>query len=161
MFFDLFPAVVKTLDVISENSAGDWNTESSRKAGSLLHSITMFQFLISFVIANRCLGYVKGLTVSLQKKANDICLAYKEITSVVTALTDLRENIDDKQEWYGVAESLGQKVNAPGPQLPRHCNLQTSRNNTPGDMPEVYYRRTVSIPFLDELLYISPKITIL
>ena len=26
------------------------------------------------------------------------------------------------------------------------------RNNVPGDTPEIYYRHTVSIPFLDELI---------
>ena len=153
VFLDLFPAVVKTLDVISQGSAGGWNTESSRLAENLMNSITMFRFIISFIVAKQCLGYVKGLTVSLQKKAKDICLAYREVTSVVTALTELRQNIDVKhKEWFDVAVGLGQTVNASEPQLPRRCNIQRGRSNTPGDTPEVYYRRTVSIPFLDELI---------
>lgn len=37
-------------------------------------------------------------------------------------------------------------------QLPRCCRRQTARSNTPGDTPEIYYRRTISIPFLDQLV---------
>ena len=51
-----------------------------------------------------------------------------------------------------MAVALCQKVNASAPELPRCCSCQTSRSNTPGDTPEVYYRRTISIPFLDELI---------
>ena len=55
------------------------------------------------------------------------------------------------KQWYDTAVSLGQKVNASPPQLPRRC-MQTGRSNTPADTPEMYYKRTVSIPFVDVLL---------
>ena len=145
VFLNLFPAVVKTLDAISEGRAGGWNTESSRLAGSLVHAITMFPFVISYIVTKQCLGYVKGLTVSLQKRANDICHAYSEVSNVVTALTQLRHNIDVKhKEWFAIAVRLSQQVNGSEPQLPRRCNVQTGRSNMPGDTPEVYYKRTVS-----------------
>ena len=93
-----------------------------------MNSITMFRFIISFIVAKQCLVYVKGLTVSLQKKAKDICLAYREVTSVVTAIIELRQNIDVKHiEWFDVAVGLGQTVNVSEPQLPRRCNIQRGR----------------------------------
>ena len=71
-----------------------------------------------------------------------ICYAYREVTSVVTALTDLRGNIDvTHKEWFVMAVSLGQQINASEPELLRSCRLQTARCNIPGDTPEVYYRR--------------------
>lgn len=126
---------------------------SRRSAENLLTCITKFQFLIAFVVTKQCLGYIKGLTVSLQKRAKDICQAYSEVSSIVRALNEVRSNIDVKHKvWYDMAVALGEKVDASEPQLPRRCGRQTARSNTPGDTPESYYRRTISIPFLDELL---------
>ena len=104
-------------------------------------------------MTKECLGYVKGLTISLQRKANDICYAYREVTSVVSALTELRGQIDaTHKKWFDKAVGLGQLVSASEPELPRRCRIQTARSNVPGDTPEVYYRRTISVPFLDELV---------
>ena len=153
VFFDLFPFVFQTLDVISEGSAGGWNTESSRQAANRLSSITKFSFIISFVVTKECLGYVKGLTISLQRRANYICNAYREVTSVVSALTELHGQIDTThKKWFDKAVGLGQLVRSREPEIPRQCRIQTARSNMPGDTPEVYYRQTVSVPFLDELV---------
>ena len=153
VFFSLFPAVVRTLEVISEGGDTGWNQDSRRSADSLLICITKFQFLIAFVVTKQCLEYIKGLTVSLQKRAKDICQAYSEVNTIVTALNEVRSDIDVKHKvWHDMAITLGEKVDAPEPQLPRRCGHQTARNNTPGDTPESYYRRTISIPFLDELI---------
>ena len=51
VFFDLFPAVIKTLEVISEGSASGWNAESCRSAENLMICTTKFQFIIAFVVA--------------------------------------------------------------------------------------------------------------
>ena len=153
VFFDLFPAVVQTLEVISSGSASGWNSESCRAAEGLLICITRYQFIISFVVTKECLQYTKGITVSLQKRANDICQAYSDVKTVIATLQDVRKSIDSKHRtWHEMALTLGRKVNASEPQLPRQCLTQTSRDNTPGETPEVYYRRTLSIPFLDELI---------
>ena len=153
LFMDLFPAVVAVLKSISDGQAGGWNTDSSRLARSLLHAITAFPFIIAFVVAKQCLAYVKGLTVSPQKRAKDICQAYKEANNVVLALTQLRLNVDEKhKKWFDISAGLCQQFNGSGSQLPRCCSVQTARSNMPGDTPEVYHKRTVSIPFLDELI---------
>ena len=91
--------------------------------------------------------------MSLQKRANDICQAYSDVKTVIATLQDVHKSIDSKHRtWHEMALTLGRKVNAAEPQLPRRCLTQTSRDNTPGETPEVYYRRTLSIPFLDELI---------
>ena len=46
---------------------------------------------------------------------------------------------------------LSESVGAPGPTLPRICSRQRHRSNVPADSPQEYYRRTVSVPFLDHL----------
>ena len=63
VFQDLLPAVVSTLEVIS--TVHGWNAESSRKAASLLTSLTQFEFLMALVVVQGGLGFIKGLTTSL------------------------------------------------------------------------------------------------
>ncbi len=146
-FIELFQTVVGTFEIISTGASSGWNAESTRAAEGLLHFITKYQFIISLVVTNECLHYTKGLTVSLQKRVNDICQAYHEVKTVTSVIRDVRAQIDVKHKiWHDTAVTLGQ------PQLPRRCSIQTSRSNTPGDTPEEYYRRTLSIPFLDELI---------
>lgn len=153
VFFDLYPAVIKTLDVISEGSTSGWNAESCRSAENLMICTTKFQFIIAFIVTKKCFAYIKGLTTSLQKRAKDICQAYSEVSSIVSALSEVRETIDAKhKEWFDTAISLGQKVNAPPPQLPRRCSRQVARSNIPGETPEIYYKRTITIPFLDQFI---------
>ena len=153
VFLELYPKVVRTFEVISEGSSEGWNTESCRAAESLLICITKFQFVISFIVAKECLHYIRGITTSLQKRAKDICEAYAGVSTAVAALQDVRKTINAKHKiWHDAAVNLGHKVNALEPQLPRQSTVQRCRSNTPGDTPEEYYRRTISIPFLDTLL---------
>ena len=150
VFFDLFEAVVRTFEVIGDGSADGWNADACRSAENLLACITKYQFIIALVVTKQCLQYTKGLTVSLQKRANDICQAHGEVETVKGALKIVRTQIDTYHKtWHDAAVALGQKVNAPEPKLPRHCSVQTLRSNTPGDTSEVYYRRTLSIPSPD------------
>ena len=153
VFYDLYPAVVKSLEVISEGSSRGWNSESSKFANTLLICITQFEFIMAFIVGLRCLDYIKGLTITLQKRTIDICQAYDEVGSVKTALNEIRESIDTyHKEWFDDAVQLGRISNASEPQIPRRCSRQTARSNVPGDTPEVYYKHCISIPFLDELL---------
>ena len=82
--------------------------DSRRSADSLLSGITKFQF---FVVTKQCLEYIKGLTVSLQKRAKDICQAYSEVNTIVTALNEVRSDIDVKHKvWHDMAVTLGKKL---------------------------------------------------
>ena len=153
VFLDLYPAVVKTFEVISEGSAFGWNADSCKAADTLLTCITQFKFIMAFMVCHKCFGYIKGLTISLQKRANNICQAYDEVKTVEMAINEVREAIDTHhKEWFDAAVTLGRKVGASDPELPRRCGRQTARSNIPGDTPEVYYKRSISIPFVDELL---------
>ena len=137
------------MEVISTEPG--WNTESSQKAATLLRAITQFEFLVSFVVVKHGFGFIKGLTVSLQRQ--DICNAYKEVAAVKEALLQIRGGIDvEHKKWYDCAVALGDTINASPPSMPRLCKHQIHRCNTPAETAEEYYRRTISIPFFDELL---------
>ena len=75
------------------------------------------------------------------------------MSAVETALQEVRESIDiHHKQWFDVATTLAQRVNVCPPELHRRCMRQTARDNTPADTLEMYYKHTVSITFLDELI---------
>ena len=61
--------------------------ESSKKASAL------FLFLMSLEVTWAGLGFIKGLTISLQGQPR-ICCVYKEIVTVKEALSEVCSNID-------------------------------------------------------------------
>ena len=98
------------------------------------------------------LGFIKGITTSLQSRTLDICNAYAEVNTVVSVLQDVRDDVvTHHKAWYQIAVATGDKVGATQT-IPRRCGRQTARSNVPADTPEEYYRRAITIPFLDEML---------
>ena len=97
------------------------------------------------------MGWVrfKGLTISLQGQSKDICYAYNEIVTVKEALSEVRSNIDTyHKKLYDSVVSLGGKISALPPSLPRRCTHQTNRENVPSNTPEEYFRRAKTFHFL-------------
>ena len=124
---------VSTFEVISTALA--WSAEFSKKASAQLITITQFQFLISLEVTWAGLGFIKGLTISLQAKSKDICCAYNEIVTVKEALSEVHGNIDAyHKKWYD-SVVLGEKINALPLSLPRRCAHQTNRENVPQTLP--------------------------
>ena len=78
---------------------------------------------------NGCLGYVQGITSSLQAEAKDIGQAVQEIDVVLASLNDVRKNINDHhQEWHEEIEKMCVVVDMK-PSLPRRCGRQRHRDN--------------------------------
>ena len=48
---------------------------------------------------------------------------------------------------------MAKNVGTEKPSIPRRCNRQMQRANVKGEVPEVYYYRSLTIPFLDHLLH--------
>ena len=68
-------------------------------------------------------------------------------------LSDVRENITQHHnKWYRSAVHLNEKINGSPPCIPRRCGRQTHRDNVPALTPEEYFRRAVTVPFLDHMI---------
>ena len=108
VFNDLFPAVVITFETTGEGQSSGWNSDSARVATALMSTIAQFKFIFSFVVALKGLGYIKSLTISLQKHAKDICSAYDEVVHVQKALQNVRNSIDTNHKArFDAALALG------------------------------------------------------
>ncbi|KAG7169847.1 putative 52 kDa repressor of the inhibitor of the protein kinase-like 16 [Homarus americanus] len=76
-----------------EGGPGSWSTETDAQALPL--AITSTDFIVSLVITNNALGYLKGVTTSLQAQAKDVDEVSREVNCVKAALQDVRNNMDD------------------------------------------------------------------
>ena len=70
VFMKLLLSVVTTLEVVSTGQ--HCKAESCTKAATLLTSITQYEFIKALLVAHACFAFVKGLTVSLQGRSQDI-----------------------------------------------------------------------------------------
>ena len=84
-FSMLYVALVHCFEEIVDPQSS-WSAENTATADGLLLSITQFEFLVTFVITKNCLAYIKGLSISLQSRAKNICQAFNDIECVKVAL---------------------------------------------------------------------------
>ncbi|XP_065068530.1 52 kDa repressor of the inhibitor of the protein kinase-like [Rhopilema esculentum] len=93
--------------------------------------------------------YTRPLTQQLQASEMDVVAAFDNITLLYTMLQRVRRDIVKEHDvWYRKAIVLADKVGTL-PSQPRTTKLQKNRENTPADNPSDYYRRAVSVPFLE------------
>ena len=61
--------------------------------------------------------------------------------------------VDSKfKRWFEKAHTLLQSVGVEDITIPRRVGRQTHRNDVPGESSEIYYKRALAIPFLDNIV---------
>ena len=153
VFGQLYSSVVEALEeILSQCNYQCWNNDTITAASSLKVAVTQWQFIIGFVVAKKGLEYCKVLSVSLQQRSKDIAQAFRDISCVIEALEEVRRNVDSIHlVWHEEAVLLGSSIGVT-PSVPRRCGRQANRDNTPAEDSVSYYRRTLTIPFLDQLV---------
>ena len=158
-FYELYPYIVKVLEAIVYGNTEDvgggnwsWDSETKTKANGLLHTLCSFEFVIAMMCVLKILCIIRPLSIKLQRKTNDIVLAYSMIKDVTDSLQEVRDGADDHfNDFYQESIKLGEQFGVQ-PQVPRIASRQSHRSNTPYTGPEDYYRRTVFLPFLDHII---------
>ena len=146
-FSSLYPAVV-----FSHNDGGGWNASSSTAAASLLNCVTQFQFIVAFTTVSKVMSHIQALSVALQERAIDIVKAYSLVSRVMDRLKELRQKVDDTHlQWWKDVEAMARELDVPEC-MPRQCSRQVHRNQAPATSVADYYKRNVTIPFLDEVI---------
>ena len=108
--------------------------------------------VVTFVILKNTLDYVKSLGSKLQQRDMDIYFALKMIDEVTSNIHALRSNIDETIDvWYKQAQTLADTIGSVE-ETPRRKKAQIFRANIRADSPQEYYKISVLIPFIDELL---------
>ena len=156
-FYDLYPAILKTMEDISTcsleyNGDWSWDSETLAKASGFLHQISSFQFLVSFSIAMRIFSCLRSLTINLQKKTHSILTAYEHVSDVQLEFELMKTNCEEEfHSWFEEIKTFADSLDI-SVSIPRTASRQVHRSNVPAETPEVYYRRNIMLPFLNYLL---------
>lgn len=150
-FIEVFTAIVRCFEIIKANVDGTWNPESVKKAFYLFHATVSFSFIAPLVFVSRCLEVTRPLTVQLKDSALDAGSAREKVSRLYVQLEKVRNEVVVRHgRWFEEAQSLAESVGTL-PEKPRTIERQIHRPYTPADSPSEYYRRVVTIPFLDHL----------
>ena len=130
-----------------------WDSETKVKAQGLHSSLLRFENMISFSILFNGLEPLKPLVSKLQKRNQDIFDAYHMIDTVIADLEAAKKDIDTRfHDWYTLAVEMGEAVGVK-PSTPRLAKAWSRfRNSLPHENPEIYYRRSIAIPVMDNLI---------
>ena len=137
---------------MSNNAGGTWNVESRTKASGINHAIVTFQFIVCLNIISRCLEVTRPLTKQLQSASFDAGAARAKIDLLYTILNNMRTEINEKHDvWYNEAAVISEGIGTV-PAKPRTAGRQVHRENVSAESTSQYFKRTISIPFLDHLV---------
>ena len=151
VFEELFVPIVISLEQMDVNVDRKSNTDTSAKAGAFLKLLTSYNFIVAIVISRNILDLTLPVTQLLQAKSNDIMDGIHLIESLINVVYFTRANADSYHaEWYEKGVTLAQKVFVDDSR-PRNCIRQQHSGNVPAEKISDYYKRVITIPFLDHL----------
>jgi len=147
-FLEHIEKVIEALEFIS-----DWNDQATAsKAHSLLIAVTNCECIVALHCIAHVFSYTTSLSQLLQKQ--DLCVerASEVIKNLTTRLKEKRENCEESfKQIYDEALVKMETLNVI-PTLPRLSGRQNNRANPPCTNPEEYYRRSMFIPMMDNML---------
>jgi hypothetical protein len=97
------------------------------------------------------LAVIHQISVGLQKPDISLSSAIGHIELVQSVINDIRSNFEIKfKHLYLSAQAISSKLNVE-PSIPRIVGIQRHRHNYSTNSPDIYYRISLFIPYLDEL----------
>lgn len=126
--------------------------DAATKARGILKSLNECDTLVGIICLSDLLTCTHGLSKFLQQEKVDVKSARNELSIVLEMLERRRKKSDEYfknifEEITGVAEEIGCEIT-----LPRVVKNQIHRKNYPSTDPETYYRQSIYIPALDNLI---------
>ncbi|XP_068680734.1 52 kDa repressor of the inhibitor of the protein kinase-like [Montipora foliosa] len=152
-FEALYEPLMLCLETIAlGNSRKKWDAKSKTEAQGLFHQIKNPVFIAAFYTARHLFGFTVGLSRSLQGSTLKVIEAYRHINVVKDQLADIRKNAKTvfAHSVYEKSQKMAKKALLKIA-IPRTCGRQTLRNNTNAKTAVAYFRRTIFLPFLDNL----------
>ncbi|XP_066916952.1 52 kDa repressor of the inhibitor of the protein kinase-like [Clytia hemisphaerica] len=150
---ELMSAILETLDMIANNHDRSYTNKDGRAdARGLYWTFRSFSFMIHLIIVRNVLSYTLSLTYELQKKQLDVGKVYEAVDNVIDSLQECRDKVDDlHKEWYETAVEFA-LLHGTQPSIKRIAGQQTLRANFATDSTSEYYKFSLTIPLLDQVL---------
>ena len=158
-FCEVYEVLLETLEVIigtRENPLpGEvkFDKPTTTRALSLLKSMEDSTFIVGLECINKFMTPILVPTRLLQQSTIEVLQAYTVVDNVIQVLQTQREEIEivwEEDIWPQVVKKCGD-LSIPLV-IPRRCGRMTHKNNTPGDTPEEFFRRSVGVPLLDGII---------
>ena len=150
----MYPALLECFQGIADKSVDrDWDSKTVTEASGILSQITSVKFIAAFQCAIFLFGFTKALSILLQGSTMDVVTAYQEINLIKEEFQSIRDNAD--KEFGPIYNDMNKMIKATGVEkmsILRRCSRQTLRGNIEGNDPEIYWRQTIFIPYLDNLI---------
>jgi hypothetical protein len=146
-FVELFNCVLLGLD-----RCGDLDVNTSSKANMMNNSIRKSEFLVAVVVLESVLAVTLPLSQALQKSSVDLIQALSNVVSLKNLLLKRRNNAEREfaDLWLQI-ETLAKQADV-SLSIPRQAAHQTKRANIPSNSAVEYFRRSLYIPFLDNII---------
>lgn len=130
----------------------NWDKDTKVTATGLHAMIRRPEFIMAFVEVKNCLHLLKGMTVKLQKRDNDILVAYNMIEETRKKIESLRTNIErEHKEWFEEAQLIAEMLDTEMT-TPRIVGRQVHRANNAAATALEYYRSNYTVQFVDHLM---------
>lgn len=151
VFIEAFRAIVAALEHIKKNVDSTWAPDVIKAAYNHFNGVFAFDFIATLVIICRLLGITRPLTKQLQSSTLDALSAIDKITLLFATIKRSRKDIDEMHsEWYAEGVEIPNQLGIV-PCKPRTVDIQIYRCNVPSASISEYYKRAITIPFLDHL----------
>ena len=151
IFIEAFRAIVAALEHVKKNFDSTWAPDAIKAAYNHFNGVFSFEFIVTLVIICRLLAITRPLTKQLQSSTLDALSAIDKITLLFTTLKRIRKEIDEMHgEWYAEGVAIANQLGIV-PCKPRTVDVQIYSCTAPSASISEYYKRTITIPFLDHL----------
>ena len=107
---------------------------------------------MSFVVQKNSLHPLKGIAAKLQKRDLDIFEAFQRIDETIACLRGYRTNVEEFHSRCYVESKLVAEEIGSVEEQPRTVQRQKHRANVPAESTEEFFKRNITIPFLDFLV---------
>ena len=129
-----------------------WDPKTVIEVGGTLNQMADAEFFISFHMCKFLLGFIKPLSTALQGSDMDVVNGCASVTTLMNDLTEMWSNKENEfarvfRDANAMAVEMGKEI-----KLPCAVGRQLLRSNVESNPAEEYWRRVVSLPFLDHLI---------
>lgn len=147
-FLQDMPKIINTLNEITT-----WkDSQTSGKAKILVTTLCDSEFIIAIFSLAHLLNFTYCLSKIFQKKNLDLNTAANTIKDTLKVLSKCRENVETEfSNIFKSCEDLANIIDVEL-QIPRLCKQQKNRSNYSTNNVEDYYRITIFIPLLDNVI---------
>lgn len=147
----LYEHLMHCLDTIELNEDTRWDPKSVTEASGLNSQIRSSKFIVSFTSCRYIFGYTQTMSRLLQGTSMDLVTAFNHVENVTKELEAVRNNAEEEFSRLYASSCDMAKVAGQTLTKPRVVLRQTLRSNVEAATVEDYYRKSIFVPFVDNL----------